>query len=529
MLERGNTWHPVRFPHVRDLLSHGFGIRVLKRVKISSPGFPVMSLKSGDTSVAHDMATGIFRCVGMTINAKPIEIFDMIPASGEWANWLRGLSWLHDFVESGQELHRIIARKLIMKWGEKSPRHQTARTNATALISLSRSTPFLIHRSASFQTHLFPWVERLIHRVIVQRATSSEDEFQQIVALLYASLAFRTTGNLRENALGKFVRVINQIILPDGGHVSREPLQLLETLADLVPLRDTMLAHHLAVPQSMTSAIERMIPMLRMLCHGDDSLANFQGAGLPRTRLIKSVFERDTIRGKPLQLAPHAGFARLAHCNGLLLVDVGQNARCEGALALEFSDGRHRIFINCGMPLLASSAWQDAASSAAAHSTLQRFGNPLCRQNSTDATIVTSPQGSLLKCQNKMAGDITHERALFLSQDGKDFRGEDILSGEGKEQGFVLRFHLHPQVRASSIRSGAQIVVLLPSRAAWEFSARGGTLSLEESVFLGGEEGPCKTLQIVIRASAPVQWALRKLDRASIPVSKLEDAPRLPF
>jgi uncharacterized heparinase superfamily protein len=207
---------------------------------------------------------------------------------------------------------------------------------------------------------------------------------------------------------------------------------------------------------------------------------------------------------------------------------------CDSALALEFSDGQYRIFGNCGMPPAASPAWQRAASGVAAHNTLEIDGFSSIARSSPVAEVISSPRGSLAKCRNEMvgkAGVINHARDLFLSQDGWDLRGEDSLGPADHD--FTIRFHLHPTVKASANRNGTKIVLVLPNRAAWSFSAQGGTVSLEESVFLGDETGPRRTQQIVIRRSAqnksPVKWALRRAEKTAAVETGTEMAPQLPF
>jgi uncharacterized heparinase superfamily protein len=88
-------------------------------------------------------------------------------------------------------------------------------------------------------------------------------------------------------------------------------------------------------------------------------------------------------------------------------------------------------------------------------------------------------------------------------------------------------------VKATTTRKGARIVIMLANRTAWQFSTRGGTMSLEESVFLGDDLGPRRTQQIVIRGStenaAPVKWALRRVEKSSTTGKGMAETPRLPF
>jgi uncharacterized heparinase superfamily protein len=163
-------------------------------------------------------------------------------------------------------------------------------------------------------------------------------------------------------------------------------------------------------------------------------------------------------------------------------------------------------------------------------------------QNALVAEVISSPQGSLIRSVNEIAGNtgkVSHHRSIFLSQTGTDLRGEDQIS-PGESNGsypgpfdFTIRFHLHPGVKASFNRKGTQIVIVLANRTAWQFMARGGSLTLEESVFLGDPSGPRKTQQIVIRGStdtaAPVNWALRRVEKSATAANDPAEMPQLPF
>ena len=79
--------------------------------------------------------------------------------------------------------------------------------------------------------------------------------------------------------LAKVMRVLErevQIqILPDGGHLSRNPSLQLQVLQDLIDTRAVLRAAHVETPGTLQHAIERMAPMLRFFRHGDRRLALF--------------------------------------------------------------------------------------------------------------------------------------------------------------------------------------------------------------------------------------------------------------
>lgn len=513
------------------------------RTNISGLGAKILSLRPGDTAIAQDMSRGKFCFSGVTVTGTPAGIFDMAPPSQEWMAQLLSLTWLQHFLAGGQELHRIVARSLVLKWGERRRSFLPPALRSRALISLSCAAQFLVGpQPSSFEKPFYALVEKLIRRVQAMNPKTVEERLLQSLALQYASLAFDGLATLRENANARFCAIINQVILPDGGHVSRNPQMLLETLLDIIPVRAAMMARHEAVPQPLATAIERMFPMLRMLRHGDGGLANFQGSGAPEVDSVKAVMAHDKTAGRPFFAAPHSGYCRLAHRSGLLIVDAGLQKPCNGPLAFEFSDGHHRIITNCGMPQSASVAWQRAAADIAAHNTIEIVALPGGTRNVPAADVITSPQGSLVNCSSEISGrsgKISHQRNIFLSQNGGDLRGEDrivqiVAKGFAPKQlDFTMRFHLHPEVKASSTRKGARIVLMLANKTAWQFSARGGLMTLEESVFLGDGTGPKKSHQIVIRGStdnsSPVKWALRRLEKQANSEEATEVAPQFPF
>ena len=520
--------------------AHGFGLNSPQRISISGLGTRLLALKPGDPAMAQDMARGKFSFAGATVTGIPIDVFDAAPPSAEWASALHNLAWLQHFVTGGHELHRIVARSLVLKWGEQRSGFRTPQVYFQALVSLASAAHFLVGPlPSSFGKPFYELVEKLIHRVLAMRPSTHGESFWQAVALQYASLAFRGPETLRDQANGKLCTVIDQVILPDGGHVSRNPQALLEIILAVIPIKDAMMAKREAVPQALSAAIERMFPMLRMLSHGDRGLSNFQGAGVTEMAGIKTILEHDTIAGRPLLSAPHSGYCRLSHRSGLLIMDTGVPGECNSPLAIEFSDGPHRIFSNCGMPGSASDDWRRAAADIAAHNTVEiaSFENGV--KNSPAAEVITSPQGSLINCINEISGRsgrVSHRRSVFLSQTGSDLRGEDRISSQNTAPGsldFTIRFHLHPGVKATLTRKESRIVLMLPNKTAWQFSARGGIMSLEDSVFLGDALGPRKTQQIVIRGSAetpdPVIWALRRVEKSAATSSDRVEVPQLPF
>ncbi len=118
---------------------------------------------------------------------------------------------------------------------------------------------------------------------------------------------------------------------------------------------------------------------------------------------------------------------------------------------------------------------------------------------------------------------VRHHRRLFLSANGTDLRGEDSLEPasatrlrrRGSRAGFDVRFHLGPTVEVTPTADG-QGALLRVAGSVWQVRARGGPLSVDDSVWIGPDGTPRATKQLVLSATtAPsgagsVNWSFKR-------------------
>lgn len=80
---------------------------------------------------------------------------------------------------------------------------------------------------------------------------------------------------------------------------------------------------------------------------------------------------------------------------------------------------------------------------------------------------------------------LVHRRRLYFPATGDNLRGEDTLVTDGphKEPSrpFFVRFHLHPDVKASLVQNGAGVLLRLPSGDGWRFQSSGGFRGLRRA------------------------------------------------
>jgi uncharacterized heparinase superfamily protein len=393
---------------------------------------------------------------------------------------------------------------------------------------------------------------------------------QVLIALTFATLCLQgQSGALRTNAR-RLIEELRSQILPDGGHISRNPGALIELLADLLPLRQLFSARDLQPPQALNNAIDRMMPMLRFFRHADGNFAQFNGMGSTQVDLLATVLAYDDARGTPVSNAPHSGYQRIDAGQTALLMDTGrpppislsQEAHA-GCLSFELSWKHHRLVINCGLPAVNRETWRQVARATAAHSTVTFNDRSSCRFLESGSfrgllfgtPIVAGPHhvpveredltgDALLRVSHDgYTGDcgVIHHRTIGLNTDGTVLDGEDSfipsdLRGFPRDPAdeYAIRFHLHPAIKASRLSDSRGVILLLPDREVWTFSTLADKVEIEESVFLAGTDGPRRAVQIVIYGHAREQPRIKWSFGHSKPVAPgtkpaRADEPELPL
>ena len=538
---------------------------VLPEFRNAVPDLHIPALIAGDREIAHALYRGEFSFAGCRVRAAANGVFAEAPPSLAWWRALHSFGWITDLLGSGFELHRAYARAQLQAWhaaATKSAARRDPGVTAKRLIIVAQYWPELLRgASMAFAQDLARIASRDTAALMacLPRQAGSKDGLVSALALARAALSFRGFDSLKAFALSRLAGELDRFVLPDGGPLTRNASDLVDVLADLVPLRDAMTLARREVPYPIHAAIERSMPMLRFFSHGDGGLALFQGVAALRVRALRALLERDTVYGRPYVHAVHSGFVRLQHGSSCMIMDVKSGPLATAPLAFEFSDHAQRIVVNCGFPLDQHPGWMSACSRTAAHSTvvlgehdpgtgeslrmlIGSFRQKAERFPETAVETLTAADGEVVRAEHQgyaASHNLVHQRSVYLANSGRDLRGEDcILAADSRgrdpqDVAFVIRFHLHPGVKATMSRDGAGVLLLLANKAGWQFSSRGGTLSLEDSIYLASEGEPRNSQQIVIRGIAAwpsrVNWAFKALGRTAKRGATKDEAPQLPF
>jgi uncharacterized heparinase superfamily protein len=512
--------------------------------------FAPHDLRTADPMTAAEIYAGYYAFAGRTLRTHGESPFDAEPPSEAWAEALHGFAWLRHMRAADTAIARANARALVDDFiAKRRDRSEIARRPAVAArrrISFLSHSPLLLEGADhAFYERFLRHVSRLTDRLSLALAGAVEGvaRLNCLTAVAFAVICLDGQDARRRRIDFMLSDELDNQILPDGGHLSRNPRLLIALLLDLLPLRETFAARGLEPPRSVLTAIERMMPHLRLFRHGDGALALFNGMGTTPPDLMATLAAYDDARGRPIEQAAYSGYSRLACERSVVVVDAGAPPRGAhsveahaGCLAFEFSSASQRIVVNCGTSRFGPAELRLAARSTAAHSTLvlddrssANFGMVL-----GEMRIVSGPADVRVARQNGEAGQewvashdgyrrslgAVHTRRLLLARDGASLAGEDeiALAATRASLPAVARFHLHPGVRASLIREGEGALLALPSGEVWAFEASGLAVAIEESIFLAAADGRRRSEQLSVTfdavATPRIDWRFSRVSAA---------------
>jgi len=531
-------------------------------------------LRTADATNAADIYGGRFLFSGHLVETQGRSPFELEAVHEDWQRELHSFGWLRDLRASDSQISRQNARVLVEDWirycGRWHPIGWEAAVVTRRVLSWLAHSPFILQDG----DHEFyrGFVKSLARQIRYLRQTINETEdgverLHSALAIASACISMAGQGRFARQSIRRLEHELNRQILPDGGHISRNPRALIDILADLLPIRQAFVAQGLEMPPAMLQSVDRMMPLLRFFRHGDGALAHFNGMGSTPGDLVATILAYDDARGAPPLNAPHSGYQRLSGGSTVVLIDTGPAPALgvsgdahAGCLSFEFSSGQNRIVVNCGVSPKSNPLWRKVSRSTAAHSTVTIEDTSSCHflaerpfGHLLGAPILSGPVRVPVEREDDKAGSrinashdgyapqfkVLHERDMRLSGDGTVLDGIDTFAAVGPvdpDHLYAIRFHLYPAVRASLIRGGTAVLLVCRDGEAWEFEAPGSELALEESIYLSDIYGHRKTEQIVIAGSLlevpSVGWQFRKTATARLSrrgTSDFDDVDELPL
>ncbi len=504
----------------------------------------------GDPDSGRSILEGTLPWRGRT---TPVTADTWAPAVGCLGRHLHSFTWLRDLREVGGDAARLKARELITGWIDEHERW--SRDAWRADVTGSRVAAWLGHFDAFWHTGEEETVARITANIAAQvrhlagsldSAPEGSGRLEAIHGLIAGLVGLFGQDTKLEKPLAALEREITQQIDEDGAHRSRSPILQLAVMAILVDLRKILRTAKVEPPVLLEDSIQQMAVGLRLLRHGDGGLALFNGSDEGPAWLIDAVLARSEAKRRTSQRVSAGGFHRLSAARTQIIVDGAEPSAMDatasaGVLAFEMSVGKQRLIVNCGASP-GDKKWGAALKATAAHSTLV-----VDDRNAVALDVDGVPTGrpSRVTAQRQQDGGavwiemeqdgyqpthgLLHRRRLYLSPDGTDVRGEDVLTYNGEPgetpREAVIRFHLHPKISATILQKGSAALLKPVSGGGWRLISDGG-VALEDSIYFGADGPAQRTSQIVVRRSLEdvrssgelkIRWAIRREDAKGTP------------
>lgn len=531
-------------------------------------------LRNPDPITARDIYSGRFFFSGQLVELNGQNPFTQENASLAWREKLFTFEWLRHLAVEENTLAVSNAQTLINDWittHGKPKNHISWNLDIASRRIISwiyHSIPIVENSDPAFYRN---WMRSIgVHikflKYAYNQAPMGLPRLLCRIALAYAAICVSGQSAYLRNASTLLDEELSLQILPDGGHISRNPGVIPDILSYLLPLREAYAKLGKAPSQELVSTIDRLMVALKFYRLGNGDISHFNGSSTTIVDLVSAILRYDDAKGTAPDNATNSNYQRIAKEGIILIAETGTSpngpiskSTHAGTLSFEFSANHTPIIVNCGAPKTENLKLNLAARHTAAHNTLTMnntsstlihdnensriYGRKIygptqvisTRENNVNSTIIQMRHNGYLQNFNTL-----HHRMLGIDNTGTKIIGEDRLTDandkllEGSsEQEYAIRFHLNPSLSAGKTEDGRSILIMGGNGIAWKFTCIDIIPRLEESMYFAASSGPRKTKQIVLygntKQASDVRWIFEKQLQEKSPRKKKPKAQQLPL
>ncbi|MGZ8997485.1 MAG: heparinase II/III family protein [Allosphingosinicella sp.] len=528
---------------------HAFRLRGRFPLKlIAVPKDPV----AGDKAAGEAILRGKLVHGGEEVPTSALDFADTSIAPN-LSDYLQSFEWLRDLAAAAtRERGAQVAEPIVQKWldafsEQVNERAWRADLWGRRILFWTAYAPYILSsRDLVYRSLVLHTLARGA-RHLDKGAAKAPHGLPRITAwsgVIAAALVVQGGAARLSKGEAGLIRALDSSLHDDGGLTSRSPTEQLALVELLSQLRAVYVAARRELPEELATALEASVGALLAVTLGDGALSSWQGGNMASARRIEAAIEGSGVRARALRQARGWGYQRLESKSTNIVFDAAPpppsralSGGCASTLAFELSDGARRIIVNCGgvgdSPGSLPPELVRALRTTAAFSTLT-----LADCNSTaihdDGTLgkgvsqvelARDDTAGIVQVEASHDGyarrhGLLHQRQLTLSADGRELRGQDMLVPHGRKRRsepapFAVRFHLAPGVEAASTADGQGALLRMRGAAVWQFRCRGGSLSIEDSLWVDGAARPHQSLQLVIAGESPsdgttIAWILRR-------------------
>ena len=489
---------------------------------------------TGDRQRGEALLAGRFSVGNAAIPLADLD-FAAVGAASPLAERLQGFSWLRDLAaaasrEKGSRLAEALVGRWLLAHGTRVDDAWAPHLWGERILFWTAYAPYILSSAdGGYRSALLNTLARGARHLdgSADKAPAGLERVTAWCGVVAAGLLVQ--GGVPRVARGEagLARALTAAQFDDGGLISRSPYEQRLLVDRLALLRNCYAAAKQTLPDGIEAAAAASLAALHGITMGDGALSSWQGCNPGEASRLTALVEGCGLRARPLRQARGWGYQRLSALGTIVVLDAApppsQKMAAQGSastLAFELSDGSQRLVVNCGgpgpLPTDLSDELVQGLASTAAHSTLV-----LADTNSTniqadgslgrgveDVTIERSEDNDASRLEASHDGyarafGLVHKRSLMLGNDGKELRGADQLMPRGRKKiresaPYAVRFHLAPAIEVTKTADGMGAILTSRGTPPWNFRCRGGSLNVEESLWIDGRGRPQPTTQLVV-------------------------------
>lgn len=552
------AWRGVRnvWPRVADRYA-------MRMARIAQPPTAFVSQPEprsyGVAARGARMLAGNYLVQGVLHEKPETSPWDIMNLGWDQRVALHGFAWLDDVVAVDTPEARAKAQEWVFEWLDRYGRGRgdgwAPDLAGRRVVRWINHAILILHRVDPEQSKAF--FKSLGHQAHFLRkrwksVRSGLPRFEALAGLAYCGLALEGQGHVLQPALKALGRECAREIGPDGGVASRNPEELMEIFTLLSWTNQAVSNQGQDVDTEILLALERIAPAIRALRLGDGTMVQFHGGSAGQAERVDQALADAGIRS-PARIGGAMGYSRLSAAGTVLVLDTGKipsiaNSKNIHAsvLSFEMSSGRTPILVNMGPAREYSQDLRDLSRSSLAHNAATVDGASSVQFQGKAGYLrwVSGPSQVQVSHDNNEYGQallgihdgfsqshgLSHERQIAIVHSGQEVQGEDRFravttaqkvrfsanAGVAKTLPFSSHFRFHPDVDVEIGLNDSVVSIKLNTGEIWLLRAKGGDLSLRDTIFIEqGRLKPRATQEVVVTGhvvdyEGAISWTLTR-------------------
>tara|TARA_Y100001970_G_scaffold287844_1_gene413513 strand:- start:172 stop:1836 length:1665 start_codon:yes stop_codon:yes gene_type:complete len=417
-----------------------------------------------------------------------------------------------------------IIRRIIINWIKRNEKINRVTWGATmtsrrVLSWIFNAEIMLNSTNKEFQNLLIDSIIKQVNHLKLnyEFEIRAEKKVEILSAILVSGLVFSEYSENFEFSLKELKKIQEFFFDKDGFPLSRNPNDLIVFCKYFVLIRECTKDAQKYIPDFLNEIIDKNLSCLKKITTPDNKIPLFNGAidikledfynylenlNINITYIKNSVGKIEMLKNKKDLITFDAG--------GPPIKDLSNHYQ-SGPLSFEYYSDKEKVITNCGFG-------QNISSKAMLVSRLTSAQSTLCLNDTSivkfeRSKILNSAFGNSIKTSFKIFNNNNeendtmlslcathnayekkfgyfHKRSIEINKINGDVIGFDILECKKSNDNikYSIRFHLYPGVDASLTLSGKSVLLKLKKNKSILFLCDDGKISLEKSIFFGGNK-----------------------------------------